>query len=84
MMKHMKKLALVATLVTAAMTSLPGDSHAGGNKICDYEYYYDAAHTQYAGYCYAACYAGGNFCIGDLTEYYARVNCRPGCMPDDW
>lgn len=82
-MKGLKKLVLLAIVVAAAMTSLPGDSHAGGPKMCDYEYYYDAAKTQPAGYCFAACYAGGNTCIGDVTSYYVLVNCRPACMPDD-
>lgn len=84
MKKKLTKLAFLTVLVIAAMASLPADSHAGGPKMCDYEYYYDAAHTQFAGYCYAACYAGGNFCIGEITAYYALVNCRPACMPDDW
>ena len=84
MKKQMKKLALVAILVTAAMASLPGASQAGGPKICDYDYYYDAALTQPAGSCFAACYAGGNYCIGETTQYYVRVNCRPACGPDDW
>ena len=81
-MKNMKKPVLLAVLVLVGLTCLPAESHAA--KMCDYEYYYDAAHTQYAGYCYAACYAGGNFCIGELTAYYALVNCRPLCHPDDW
>ena len=84
MKKKVKKLALLTVLVIAAMTSLPADSHAGGPKMCDYEYYYDAAHTQVSGQCFAACYAGGNYCIGEITQYYALVNCRPACMPDDW
>lgn len=84
MKKKLTKLAFLTVLVIAMMASLPAGSHAGGPKMCDYEYYYDAALTQPAGYCYAACYAGGNFCIGDITAYYARVNCRPACGPDDW
>jgi hypothetical protein len=84
MRKQMKRLVLMAIVVTAAMTSLPESSYAGGPKICDYEYYYDAAHTQPAGYCNAACYAGGNVCYGEVTGYYVLVNCRPACMPDDW
>jgi hypothetical protein len=82
MNKTVKKLVLVTGLTVAALTTLPAESHAA--KMCDYEYYYDAAHTQPAGYCFAACYAGGNTCTGDVTAYYALVNCRPQCMPDDW
>ncbi len=79
-MKKMKKLICLTALVIAAMISLPSDSAAA--KMCDYEYYYDAAHTQFAGYCQAACYAGGNTCHQGtvITEYYALVNCRPGCI----
>jgi hypothetical protein len=83
-MKRVKKLAFLAIAATAVMISLPADSQAGGPKICDYDYYYDAALTQPAGSCFAACYAGGNYCMGDVTAYYVRVNCRPACMPDDW
>ena len=81
-MKKLKKLVLVTGLVIGAMTYLPAESHAA--KMCDYQYYYDAAHTQYAGYCFAACYAGGNYCIGDVTAYFTLENCRPLCSPDDW
>jgi hypothetical protein len=76
-MTKMKKMVLLAVLVVAALASLPTDSFAA--KICDYEYYYDAAHTQNAGYCFASCYAGGNYCIGDVTAYYSLVNCAPYC-----
>ena len=78
MKKTVKKLVLATVLVAAAMT-LSSKSEAA--KFCDYEYYYDAAHTQYAGYCNRACYAGGNVCLGDVTEYYALVNCSSSCNP---
>lgn len=77
MKKKLKKLSLLAVLVIVAMASLPTDSVAA--KVCDYEYYYDAAHTQWAGYCWA-CYIGGN-CTGEITAYYALVNCGPYCFP---
>lgn len=77
MKRKMKKLALLTVLVIVAMASLPAESVAA-NKVCDYEYYYDAAHTQWAGYCWA-CYLGGN-CTGEVTAYYALVNCAPGCF----
>lgn len=76
-MTKVKKLVFLTALVTAAMTSLPQDSSAA--KFCDYQYYYDAAHTQPAGHCFRACYAGGNYCIGDVTEYYALVDCSGSC-----
>jgi hypothetical protein len=76
MKKRVKQLALVTVLVIVAMAFLPAVSVA--DKVCDYEYYYDAAHTQWAGYC-AACYIGGN-CTGQVTEYYALVNCAPYCF----
>ena len=38
MKKKVTKLALSTVLVIAAMTSLPADSHAGGPKMCDYDY----------------------------------------------
>lgn len=77
-MKKIQKLMFLAVLTTAAITSLPKESHAA--KICSYQYYYDAAHTQPAGYCHGtACYPGGNWCMGDVTEYYERVDCLPYC-----
>ena len=77
-MKKMKKLVCLTVLVVAAMTSLPADSFA--EKLCSYEYYYDAAHTQWAGYCYKRCYPIPEYnCIGERTIYYARVNCSPSC-----
>jgi expansin (peptidoglycan-binding protein) len=64
----------LAVLVIAVMTSLPAKSHAG-SRACEYYYYYDAAHTQYAGYCQGACYPGGAFCLDQQTEYYVRTGC---------
>jgi hypothetical protein len=68
------RLPLMAVLVIAAMTSLPADSRAAGTcpRIYEYTYYYDAAHTQYAGYCQGACYPGGAWCMDVITEYYVR------------
>jgi hypothetical protein len=65
---------VLAVLVIAAMTSLPADSRAAGQcpRIWEYTYYYDAAHTQYAGYCTTACYPGGAWCTGVQTQYYYR------------
>jgi len=65
---------LVAVLVLAAMASLPADSAAvcHPSRFWEYDYYYDAAHTQYAGYCTGACYPGGAWCMGDVTDYYVR------------
>ena len=70
-------LVLVTGLVIGAMAYLPAESHAA--KVCDYQYFYDAAHTQYAGLCIAACFPGENYCIGDITGYFALVDCRPEC-----
>jgi hypothetical protein len=60
--------------VLAAMTSLPTTSHAAPTcpRIYDYYYYYDAAHTQYAGFCETACDPGGAWCTGVQTDYYVR------------
>jgi hypothetical protein len=68
---------LLTALVIAAMTSVPVDSHAGAGscqntRIFEYTYYYDAAHTLYAGYCQGACYPGGAWCTGVQTDYYVR------------
>jgi len=68
---------LLAVLVIATMTSLPADSHAAGTRACEYDYYYDAAHTQYAGYCQGACYPGGAWCTGVITDYFVRYGCEP-------
>jgi hypothetical protein len=67
---------VLAVLVVAAMTSLPSVSRASGTAW-DYQYYYDAAHTQPSGYCVAACYPGGGYCEGVITEYYEKAGC--GC-----
>jgi hypothetical protein len=76
-MKKMKKLVFL-TVLTIAATSLPTDSHAA--KFCAYQYYYDAAHTQLAGYCYPKCAPyTDTTCSGEVTEYYALVDCTPGC-----
>lgn len=72
---------VLAVLVIATMTSLPADSRAGScPSMCEYDYYYDAAHTQLAGYCAGACYPGGAWCTGDITDYYHRYNCEPCCQ----
>jgi len=64
---------VLAILVIAAITSLPADSDAVTcPRIWEYDYYYDAAHTQWAGYCTGACYPGGGWCTGVQTEYYVR------------
>jgi hypothetical protein len=68
---------LLAALVIAAMTSLPADSRAAScPRACEYDYYYDAAHTQWAGYCQGACYPGGAWCTGVTTDYYVRYGCE--------
>jgi hypothetical protein len=72
-----KKLVLVTILAIAAL-SLPSESDAA--KICDEEYFYDAAHTQWAGYCWKLCHPMVEWnCTGERTAYYARVNCSPSC-----
>jgi hypothetical protein len=67
---------VLAVLFIAGMTSLPVGSHAA-TKAFDYQYYYDAAHTQPSGFCTAACYPGGAYCEGVITEYYEKMGC--GC-----
>jgi hypothetical protein len=70
---------VLAVLFVAVMTS-PADSHAAGCfRACDYQYYYDAAHTQPSGWCVAACYPGGAHCEGDITDYSVRVACDYCC-----
>jgi hypothetical protein len=77
MKKTVKKLVLVTVLVAAAMT-LPSKSEAA--KFCDYIYFYDAAHTQFAAFCNYSCYAGGNICqFGEPTEYFVLDNCSNSC-----
>jgi hypothetical protein len=76
------RLPLMAALVIAAMTSAPADSLAAAcPRIWEFDYYYDAAHTQWAGYCTGACYPGGAWCTGVQTEYYVRYGGEPcGCF----
>jgi hypothetical protein len=77
MKKHVKKL-VFATIVAIAAMTLPTESSA--TKICDEEYYYDAAHTQWAGYCWKLCYPSQEYnCMGERTLYSALVNCSPSC-----
>jgi hypothetical protein len=67
-----------APLVIANMSSLPPViPAAGGVRACEYDYYFDAAHTQWAGYCQGACYAGGGWCTGTITDYSVRLACVP-------
>jgi hypothetical protein len=76
-MKKVKKLGLLAVLLIAAM-ALP--SQGSAEKICDEEYYYDAAHTQWAGFCWKLCYPSPEYnCMGERTMYYVPVNCSPSC-----
>jgi hypothetical protein len=72
---------VLMVLFIAAMTSLPADSGAANcPTACEYQYYYDSARTQPAGTCYGACYPGGAWCTGDITDYYKRYACEPcGC-----
>jgi len=70
---------VLGVLFVAAMTSLPANSRAAVCRACDYQYYYDAAHTQPSGWCVAACYPGGAHCEGDITEYYERAGCEYCC-----
>ena len=76
---------LLAALVIAAITSVPADSHAFPNcpSMCQVDYYYDAARTQYAGTCYGACYPGGAYCDEGavITDYYHQYNCEPCSCP---
>jgi hypothetical protein len=65
---------VLTILFIAAMTSLPADSRAA-SRACDYQYYYDAAHTQPSGWCVGACYPGGAHCDGEITDYYVRSGC---------
>lgn len=77
MKKQAKKLVFATILAIAAMT-LPSESAAA--KICDEEYYYDAAHTQWAGYCWKLCAPSPEYnCTGERTPYSALVNCSPSC-----
>jgi len=67
-----------ASCEIAAMTFLPPVTlAAAGVRACEYDYYYDAAHTQWAGYCKGACYAGGGWCTGVTTDYSVRIACVP-------
>jgi len=72
---HLLRLPFLwAVVVIVAMTSLPAESYAWMPcpRIWEYNYYYDAARTQWAGYCTGACYPGGAWCMGVQTEYYVR------------
>jgi|GEM_PF-3493582 len=75
---------LLAVLVIAAVTSVPADSRAypGCPSMCDVDYYYDAARTQYAGHCLGSCYPGGASCTGDITDYYHQYNCELCSCPN--
>jgi hypothetical protein len=64
---------VLAVLFIAAMTSLPANSRANNTTVFDYQYYYDAAHTQPSGWCVSGCYPGGAYCEGDITQYYEKV-----------
>jgi hypothetical protein len=77
---HLRLPFVLGVLFIATMTSLPAPSHASVGcpaRACLYDYYYDAAHTQFAGQCQEACYAGGQYCTGEVTEYSVRTGCDP-------
>jgi hypothetical protein len=44
-----------------------------------YYYYYDAAHTQYAGMCEYDCFCAPPSCSGTKTQFF-RVQTVPGCL----
>jgi hypothetical protein len=74
-MNSVKKLVLVTSLAIVAMAFLPADSVAGV-KICAVQYYHDAAHTQWAGYCGHHCDPNYYpFCTGEQTQYSELVEC---------
>jgi hypothetical protein len=78
---HLRLPFVVALLFIAAMTSMPVDSAAViCPKACEVQYYYDSARTQPAGWCQQACYPGGAYCDGDMTDYYKLSNCEPCCQ----
>ena len=67
-------------LFVAAVTSMPAASTAGVcPRMCDVQYYYDSARTQPAGFCTSACYPGGAWCTGDITDYYKNSYCESCC-----
>lgn len=78
MRKSLRLPLLLVALATTVMTSLPADSLACP-KIIEYEYFYDAAKTQHAGYCTRVCNGSMN-CSGVQTQYYLVLSTEPcGC-----
>ena len=71
---HLLKLPLLlVVLAIAAVASVPEASRAATcPRIWEYDYYFDAAHTQWAGYCTGSCTPGGGWCTGVQTDYYVR------------
>ena len=64
---------LLAALAVAAMTSQPANSAPTcPPEVIEYQYFYDAAHTQPAGNCTTLC-SGNTYCNGERTAYYISV-----------
>jgi len=72
-------LALVVVLAgLGVFGSLGVDSaDAAPEYVERYRYYYDAAHTQPAGFCSVQC-SGALVCFGDVTQYYV-YSMGPSC-----
>jgi len=77
-MKNTAKKLMLATILAIVAMALPSQSSAA--KFCDEEYYYDAAHTQWAGICWKLCQPSDEWhCTGEVTPYSALVNCTASC-----
>ena len=75
---------ILAVWGIVAMTSQPAESHSHRcTRFWEYDYYYDAAHTQWAGHCAGSCDPGGAWCTGVITDYYVRYGgdyCGTDCF----
>ncbi|MDY7096158.1 MAG: hypothetical protein SX243_24550 [Acidobacteriota bacterium] len=84
---YLKNLLFAAAAVVALAAVLFGLGVFGGFTVDSadaapeyverYRYFYDAAHTQPAGFCSVQC-SGALVCFGDVTQYYV-YSMGPSC-----
>ncbi len=71
-------LAALVILGLGALAGFPaGSADAAPENVERYRYFYDAAHTQPAGFCSVQC-SGDLVCFGTVTQFY-EFSLGPSC-----
>ena len=61
----------------AGLTGVPPVIFAAPTQACEADFYFDAAHTQWAGYCTGACFMPYGWCTGTVTSHMVPLGCVP-------